>query len=69
LHTIRIKKEQCTVVVKVALTKTNGELDEVINLFIPSWNLIRGFGNAWDRQAIGILCNNEVDCNLLDHLA
>jgi len=69
LHTVRIKKERCTAVVKVGLTKDNGELDEVMKLFIPSWNLIRGFGNTWDRQAIGILSNNEVDCSLLDHLA
>jgi hypothetical protein len=39
LHAVRIKEEQCSVVVKVALTKTNGELDEVLNLLIPTWNL------------------------------
>ena len=48
LIAVRIKEEECPVVVKVALTKSNCEFDEVLNLLIPSWNLRRKFGNSWD---------------------
>jgi hypothetical protein len=55
--------------VKIALTKTNGELDKVLNLLIPSWNLPREFRNSWDRQTIRILCNDEVHRSLMQQLA
>ena len=69
LHAVRIKEEQCPIIMKVPLTKTNGELDKVLNLLIPTWNLSRDIGNSWNWQTIGILCNNEVHCSLLNHLA
>ena len=69
LHNVRNKQEQCPVVVKVALTEANSELDKVLNLLIPSWNFRWEFRNTQDRLTIGILCNNEVHRNLLDHLA
>ena len=49
VHAVRIKKEQCSVVVKIALTKANGELDKVLNLLVPTWNLPWEFRNSWDR--------------------
>ena len=54
---------------KIALTKTNGELDKVLNLLIPIWNLPREFRNSWDRQTIRILCNDEVHRSFMQHLA
>jgi hypothetical protein len=54
---------------KVALAKTNCELDEVLNFLIPTWNLPGEFGHTGDRQTIRKLCNNEVHCSLLQHLA
>ena len=49
VHTVRIEKEQCTVIVKIPLTEAYGELHKVLNLFIPKWNLPREFRNSWDR--------------------
>ena len=69
LHAIMIEWEECSVVVKIALTKANGELDKVLNLLIPIRNLLCKFENSWDTQTIGILCNNEVHCSLVEHLA
>jgi hypothetical protein len=43
LHAVRNKKEQCPIVVKVALTEANSELDKVLHLLIPSWNLLWEF--------------------------
>jgi hypothetical protein len=55
--------------VKIALTETNGELDKLLNLLIPIWNLPWEFRNSWDRQTIRILCNDEVHRSLMQHLA
>ena len=54
---------------KIALTEANGELDKVLHLLIPSWNLPWEFRNFGDRQTIRILCNNEVHRRFLQHLA
>jgi hypothetical protein len=55
--------------VKIALTEANGELDKVLNLLIPIWYLAWKFGDSWDMQTIGILCNNEVHCRLVQQLS
>jgi hypothetical protein len=68
LHVVKIKKK-CLVVVKIALTKANSELDKVLNLLILTWDLTWEFRNSWDRQTIGKLCNNEVHCSLQQHFA
>jgi hypothetical protein len=43
LHAVRNKKEQCPIVVKVALTEANSELYKVLHLLIPTWNVLWEF--------------------------
>ena len=69
LHVVRIKNDQGPVVVKGSLTKANGQLDKVLSLLIPTWNLSWEFGNSRDRQTIAIFYNNEVYCSLMRYLA
>ena len=49
LHAVRVKYEESTVIVKITLTEANGELDKVLNLLIPIWDLTWEFRNSWDR--------------------
>ena len=69
LNAVMIEWEECPVVVKIALTKSSGELNKILNLLIPIRNLLCKFENSWDTQPIGIRCNNEVHCSLLQHIA
>ena len=49
LHAVRIKQEECLVVVKITLIEANCEFDKVLNMFIPIRNLSWDFRNFWYR--------------------